>query len=197
MLPGNSKIYSSFDEIITDDIRERDNYPVEFLNTLSVSGMPPHKLELKINCIVLLIRNLDTNKSLVNGTRMRIKQMYKNLLDCEVLTGNSKNARILIPRAHLTYSGSLLPFKFKRVQFPIICAFAMTINKSQGQTYQNVAILLRQPVFSHGQLYVAASRVRSFEGLRFYIMNTEEQGNLLHDGRIFTKNIVYKEIIKD
>jgi ATP-dependent DNA helicase PIF1 len=43
------------------------------------------------------------------------------------------------------------------------------IRESQKQTFQKIGILLRQPVFTHGQLYVAASRVRSFNGLRFYI----------------------------
>ncbi len=39
-------------------------------------------------------------------------------------------------------------------------AFAMTINKSQGQTFKHIGIFLRDSVFSHGQLYVALSRAR-------------------------------------
>lgn len=179
-----------------DDVREQANYPVEFLNTLTVSGLPPHKLILKENCIVLLIRNLNTGKALVNGTRMRVRRMHRNSIDCEVLTGVARNTRILIPRIHLTYSGTILPFTFQRTQFPVIPAFAMTINKSQGQTFDRVAVLLRQPVFTHGQLYVAASRVRTYDGLRFYISDTSEQGRLSNDdNRVFTKNIVYREIL--
>lgn len=159
-MPGEEKAYFSFDKIVSDCAQEQNNYPIEFLNTLTVSGLPPHKLVLKENCIVLLIRNLNTNQSLVNGTRMRVKRLHRNSLDCEVLTGNARNSRILIPRIHLTYSGTLLPFTFQRTQFPVIPAFAMTINKSQGQTFRKVALLLRQPFFSHGQFYVAASRVR-------------------------------------
>jgi hypothetical protein len=76
---------------------------------------------------------------------MRIKFMHRNAIDCEVFTGTERNKRILIPRINLTYSGTILPFNFQRSQFPIIAAFAMTINNSQKQTF---AILLRQPVFS-------------------------------------------------
>lgn len=194
-IQGEEKAYYSFDKIVCDNISEINNYPVEFLNSLMVSGLPPHKLVLKVNCIVLLIRNLNTSQSLVNGTRMRVKSLHNNTIDCEILTGVARNKRILIPRINLTYSGSILPFDFQRTQFPIIPAFAMTINKSQGQTFDRVGILLKTPVFTHGQLYVAASRVRSFDGLKFYITDHRGQGHLANDNRVFTKNIVFREII--
>jgi len=65
---------------------------------------------------------------------MRIKFMHRNAIGCEVLTRTARNKRILVPRINLTYSGTILPFNLERTQFPIIPAFAMTINKSQGQT---------------------------------------------------------------
>lgn len=195
-LPGEAKIYYSYDKICCDDDNEVNNYPVEFLNSIAISGLPPHKLELKINFIVLLIRNLNTSEALVNGTRMRVKVLHHNAIDCEILTGTASGRRILIPRINLTYSGTILPFEFQRTQFPVIPAFAMTINKSQGQTFERVGILLRQPVFTHGQLYVAASRVKSFDGLRFYISECGGQGHLAKDNRVFTKNIVYTEVLQ-
>lgn len=109
----------------------------------------------------------------------------------------ARNERILIPCINLTYSGTILPFKFQRTQFPIIPAFAMTINKSPRQTFEKIGILLRQPVFTHGQLYVAASRVRSYDGLRFYISEYNGQGHLANDEKVFTKNIVYTKVLNN
>ncbi|EFN63255.1 hypothetical protein EAG_16042, partial [Camponotus floridanus] len=67
----------------------------------------------------------------------------------------------------------IYPFTFRRRQFPVKLAFAMTINKSQGQTFDKIAIDLRKDIFSHffpGQLYVAFSvcRVRSWDSLKVY-----------------------------
>jgi ATP-dependent DNA helicase PIF1 len=55
----------------------------------------------------------------------------------------------------------MFPFQFKRKQFPIKLSFAMTVNKSQGQTIPNVGVYPPAPVFSLGQLYVVMSRATS------------------------------------
>ena len=62
----------------------------------------------------------------------------------------------------------------------------MTINKAQGQTLQRVGVHLETPCFSHGQLYVAASRVGHPDALKFAVQPD-------NDGRFYTRNIVYKE----
>ena len=57
----------------------------------------------------------------------------------------------------------------RRKQFPIKLAFAMTINKSQGQTLSRVGVFLETPCFNHGQLYVALSRVGDPSHLKVFV----------------------------
>lgn len=93
--------------------------------------------------------------------------------------------------------------RMRGIQFPFRLAFAMTINKSQGQTFNRVGLLLRNPVFSHGQLYVAASRVRNFDSLRILVatidLGANRQGELRgydQDGGVYTKNVVFRELLR-
>jgi ATP-dependent exoDNAse (exonuclease V) alpha subunit len=80
----------------------------------------------------------------------------------------------------------------------------MTIEKSQGQTFDRVGIYLPEPVFSHGQLYVAFSRATSREGVKVVVKETDYHGKLLRNRpdateedklRVFTRNILYKEVL--
>jgi ATP-dependent DNA helicase PIF1 len=78
-----------------------------------------------------------------------------------------------------------------RRQFPIIVSYAMTINKSQGQSLDQVGLYLPKPVFSHGQLYVAMSRVKSKQGLKILI---HDDHNKPADT---TTNVVFKEVFQN
>ncbi|XP_065679007.1 ATP-dependent DNA helicase pif1-like [Hydra vulgaris] len=134
-LPGEVKIYVSGDQIETDNLNERNNFPVEFLNSLTPSGMPRHCLKYKTGCVIMLLRNLDLKAGLCNGTRIIVCALLNNYIDAEVLTGVSGGKRVFIPRIQLAPSDSNLLFVLKRRQFLVRLAYSITINKTQGQTF--------------------------------------------------------------
>ncbi|XP_071913934.1 ATP-dependent DNA helicase PIF1-like [Coffea arabica] len=189
MLPGQSRTYMSADTFcnIEGDIVENMN-PPEMLHSLNFPGLPNHFLELKEGTPIILLRNLNQSEGLCNGTRLVVTRMGDKLLETEVITGSNIGDLVLIHRISLTPQSTRSPFPIKRSQFPVKLAFAMTINKSQGQTLKNVGVYLPEPVFSHDQLYVALSRATSPDGLKILIVNRDD------DPWDYIKNIVNREI---
>lgn len=108
----------------------------------------------------MLLRNLSIKEGLCNGTRLRITGLYNNNICGQILTSEHANNTVFIPRIKLDTGDSVskLPFVLHRRQFPITLAFAMTFNKSQGQSFDEVGLYFNKLLFSHGQLYVALSR---------------------------------------
>ena len=78
------------------------------------------------------------------------------------------------PRITLAPSAEDLPLPLRRRQFPVRLAFAMTVNKSQGQSLKHVGLDLQSPVFSHGQLYVGLSRCTSGTRLKVLLKEADE-----------------------
>ncbi|XP_061367493.1 uncharacterized protein LOC133310559 [Gastrolobium bilobum] len=165
-----------------------DEISPDILNTFSCSGIPDHKLTLKVKVPVMLLRNIDQSRGLCNGTRLLITKLGNHVVEAIVLTGNNIGDIVLIPRMTISPSGHTFPVNFQRRQFPLVVSFAMTINKSQGQSLSHVGIYLPRSVFTHGQLYAALSRVKSRHGLKMLIL--DENGCVTNT----TFNIVYKEI---
>ena len=85
------------------------------------------------------------------------------------------------------------PFIMTRRQFPVRLAFAMTVNKAQGQTLKKVGVYLNEPVFGHGQLYVAMSRSGDPQSTKLFIKDIEnKQGKFSDECGTFvcTNNVV-------
>ena len=184
--PGEATEYKSFDSV-TDNEHQ---YPIEFFNSLTPSGLPPHRLLLKKHTSVMLLRNLDPYNGHVNGARYAIRALHRHVIVAVVATGTHAGKEIYLPRIPFVPIVSHYPFQMKRKQFPVCAAFGVTCNKRQGQTFHTVGIYLHRPLFSHGQLYVALSRVVAQDRLKvLFRKQTHDHG--MH----YTDNVVYPEIL--
>ncbi|XP_044574027.1 uncharacterized protein LOC123258219 [Drosophila ananassae] len=92
-----------------------------------------------------------------NTGRLAVKRLINNVFEATIIEGKYKGEDALIPRIPMIPTD--IPFDFKRLKFPVRLDFAMTINKSQGQSLEVCGINLEFPCFAHGQLDVACSRV--------------------------------------
>ena len=202
VLRSADSILFNEDDTSTDNQFFIDAFPTEHLNTLSYSGVPPHEIVLKPGVAIILLRNLDVKNGLCNGTKLIFLQMKSNfLMIVQKINDPNNNAAgnttILIPRIDFIVTDTQLPFHLKRRQFPIKLAFAITINKSQGQSLKRVGVYLPRPLFSHGQLYVAIGRSGLPKETYFFIENYEnEQGYDNDVQKYYTKNIVWREILQ-
>ncbi|CAI0402644.1 unnamed protein product [Linum tenue] len=120
-----------------------------------------------------------------------ITNLGEHVIGGNIIGGSYDRTPIAIPRIVLNIIEHRWPFTLKRRQFPVRVCYQMTINKIQGQSLDIVGVYLPKPVFSHGQLYVAVSRVRSTDGLHILIDNDSEVP------QSYTRNIVYHETFAD
>nr|XP_028954300.1 uncharacterized protein LOC114823117 [Malus domestica] len=117
MFPGLEETMYSFNSVEDD---ERNLYQPEFLNSISLGGLPPHKLTLKRGDPIMLLRNVDPKLGLCNGTRLLCRGSYRNLIEAEILTGQFARSRVFLPRIPLKSTDTAgLPFELTRKQFPI------------------------------------------------------------------------------
>ena len=124
----------------------------------------------------------------------------KKILDVRVLTGRAAGQRVFIPRMKISPETRALPCKLSRRQFPVRLAWALTMNKAQGQTLLRAGLFLPTPAFAHGQLYVSASRVGSFDRLMVSGHETDVQGwesDANGQPAFVTENVVYEAILRE
>ena len=182
-----------------DSVAEQDDgvtFSPDVLNSTTPAGLPPHKLILKVGAMIMLLRNLGGNTGACNGTRLFVTRVTRSSVSAVFANGErgERNEELTIPRIPLTPSDTNMPYTMTRRQFPIRLAFVMTINKSQGQTLQKAGLILYDPVFSHGQLYVALSRVGSPRDISVRIVNNAISPDLAHHADqhgAFTKSPVF------
>ena len=194
-IPGNHKHYFSIDSIEgMPDLQEDGQVAFQdFMHTQTPSGLPLHDLHLKEGVLCIMMRNKDVSQGFCNSTFVRIISLRPNMIlirHCQLGT------QMFLSRSICSSTQEKSIISLKRLQFPIRIGYAATINKSQGGTMERVGLYLPEPVFDHGQFFVAISRTTSSKGLKILVENGREQGTLTTDPkRVFTKNVVFREVL--
>lgn len=130
LIQGDPEIYYSADSVVSQDPSDAMNFPVEFLNDQTPSGMPPHVLLLKKGVVNILLRNLNAKKGMCNGTRLIVTSLQHNFITAEIISECNRGDAVFIPRIDLAPTNTTLTFVLKRRRFTVIPAYAITINKS-------------------------------------------------------------------
>ena len=151
--------------------------------------MPDHTLLIKLGGVYRLLRNFSVNRGLVKNTRVVVTGIGQKLITVHLLKPVSgifspDHEDLLLP--HITFKETLPSgHTLLRKQFPLAPAYASTFHSCQGLTLDSVGIDLTQPVFTHGQLYTALSRVRHRSNMTVLLPNGQET----------TTNITYHDIL--
>eukprot|EP00045_Choanoeca_perplexa_P020129 m.3665 g.3665 ORF g.3665 m.3665 type:complete len:2067 (+) comp6362_c0_seq1:74-6274(+) len=177
LMPTPERVYRAYDGLcgLTHSVDQP-----ELMNGLATRKIPPKALKLKQGTPVMVTRNLRCG--LNNGTRGIVKTLLPTQVELLVTSGPRKGRTDMIPRIDHVNRHAILDVMVRRTQLPLIQCYAMTINKSQGQTLRRCVLDLRAPVFQHGGLYVALSRVSHPAELKIMLpANTTTTANVVHE----------------
>lgn len=191
----------------------------EVLNTFTSTDVPPHELQLKEGDVCLVMRNLARRPALINNARVIVRTIRAYTITVQLLSATPalNNTLHVIPRIYFRFkpsgehnvlifghlagqtvslcigchvAGSC--FYVLRKQFPLRLAYSVTVNRAQGQELSRVLYDVDDTPFSHGQCYVALSRVRKRDDIAVFI---SDPAYLVH-GQALTLNVVYPELLQ-
>ncbi|KAG2076746.1 hypothetical protein BDR04DRAFT_1044225 [Suillus decipiens] len=153
----------------------------DYLSMLTYPGVPPHRLDLKQNCVCAIQRNISVEKGLVINARVRSASSF-----IKVQLINTFESRC-IPCINFAFHSNRSSWTVNRRQFPLRPAYATTFNGYQGSTLTRTVLDFRTDPFTHGQLYTALSRVRTRRDTRCLFAETNESQD--------SANIVFTELL--
>jgi hypothetical protein len=162
----------------------------DYLALLNEPGIPPHKLQVKVGTICSIMRNMSIDEGLVKNARVRVLELRRHIVRVELLHSPSfstDNRTFYLPRINFDFRPLYTSWTVERRQLPLRLAYSTTFNSCQGLTLDKVVLDLREPVFAHGQLYNALSRIRQGYDIRILLAPDNEQCQ--------TTNIVHHQLL--
>jgi hypothetical protein len=142
-IKGAEKVYASIDKPIYDSPADRlagdiGDRLIEDIYNSTPEGLPEHNLRIVVGSIMLIIRNIDTDDDLANGTRVQIVKLGIKTITCRHITGYRAGDTFPLQTFRFTYGGTVDDYqihgavRWERIQFPLRPGMVMTINRSQG-----------------------------------------------------------------
>ena len=157
---------------------DAEMFAPEFIKRQYFEGVPQAELPLTPGMVVVLLRNIDPSRSLMNGVRLVVVRVRRNFV---VVRHVGERTEHIIPKIRFDVKIGTDKLHFQRHQVPLRHAYGCTIHKAQAATLDRVVIDLRQGVFDHGQLYVALSRVRNASDIIVLVaVGQENVMNIVH-----------------
>ena len=141
------------------DENKKNDYISKIYKRLKKECSADKKITLKVGCRVMLLVNSSLEKGLANGTCGKVISITNGYI--EVLFDNGVVEKIKRTVFELQEDDKVIA---KRIQFPLKLAYAVTVHKSQGMTFDEIVINCKK-AFTAGQIYVALSRVKTLNGL--------------------------------
>jgi hypothetical protein len=145
----------------------------------------PHRLDLEVNAICAVQRNMSVEKGLGRNARVRITALHSCFVEVQIPQTGEVHC---LPRISFSFNPARSSWTVNRKQFLLQPAYAMTFNGAQGLILRRAVVDVCTDGFTHGQLYTTLSRVRNRRNIRTLWSDTNE------DSRE-TVNVVYSSLL--
>jgi hypothetical protein len=136
-----SKLPEALVELLSQDLSMRQpdwNPSLRLLHKLNPTGMPPHRLRIKVGCVVMLLRDLNTSSQLSKSQHLRVLRVENERLECLVLDGQLEGTKSFLTRVpFFAKYKNQDQHLFRRTQFPIRVATDYTLPALPRETSQS------------------------------------------------------------